>query len=122
MVSFAGLKKAAGNVGRFLTTTGKGPLRKVGDTARTIRKVGSSVNAATGGAAGLAFEASKSVPVLGAITSNIDRGLSMAEKASDAGIKAIDIGERGLKAARSGNVLGAVSAAKDIKGLYSKTR
>eukprot|EP01051_Picozoa_sp_SAG22_P027229 SAG22_NODE_9008_length_614_cov_17.411650_1_plen_83_part_00 len=80
MVSFAGLKKAVGNVGRFLTTTGKGALRKVGDAARTVRKVGASVDAATGGAAGLAFEASKSVPVLGAITSNINRGLSMAEK------------------------------------------
>eukprot|EP01051_Picozoa_sp_SAG22_P017946 SAG22_NODE_2893_length_2120_cov_98.588817_1_plen_121_part_00 len=120
MVNF--LKKAAGDVGRFLSTTGRGALRKVGDTARTIRKVGASVDAATGGAAGLAFEASKSVPGVGTITSNLGRGLSLAEKASDAGIKAIDIGERGLTAAKSGNVLGAVSAAKDIKGLYSNTR
>ena len=48
------IKKAAGNVGRFLSTTGKSALRRVGDTASTIRKVGTAVNQATGGAAGAA--------------------------------------------------------------------
>eukprot|EP01050_Picozoa_sp_SAG11_P059751 SAG11_NODE_38889_length_246_cov_2527.952381_1_plen_54_part_10 len=52
---FGSIKKAAGNVGRFLSTTGKSALRKVGETASTIRKVGTAVNQATGGAAGAAW-------------------------------------------------------------------
>jgi hypothetical protein len=51
------LRKAAGNVGRFLSTTGKSALQKVGQTAQTIRKVGSAINTATGGAAGAAWQA-----------------------------------------------------------------
>ena len=42
----SGLRKAAGKVGRFLSTTGKSALRKVGDTAQSIRKVGGAINEA----------------------------------------------------------------------------
>ena len=45
------MENKVGNAGRFLSTTGKSALRKVEDTARTIRKVGSAISSATGGAA-----------------------------------------------------------------------
>jgi len=119
---FGSFKKAIKNAGRFLSTTGKSALRKVGDTARTIRKVGAAVNNATGGSAGAAWEASKSMPGIGSITTNFEKGLNLAEKASDAGVSAIGIGERGMKAARSGNVAGLARAAKDAKGVYTKLK
>ena len=68
-------------------------LRKIGEGARTVRRVAGQVDKATGGAAGLAFEASKSMPGIGTVTSNVERGLNMAEKYSGRGIKAI----RGLR-------------------------
>ena len=112
------LRKAAGNVGRFLSTTGKSALQKVGQTAQTIRKVGSAINTATGGAAGAAWQASKSLPGIGTITTNLEKGLNMAEKGSAAGLKAISIGERGAKALRKGDMSGAQGAAQDARGLY----
>ena len=116
---FGSIKKAAGNVGRFLASTGKSALQKIGDTASTIRKVGGAINTATGGAAGKAWEASKSMPGIGAITTNLEKGLGLAEKASAAGLKAIDIGERGVKAARGGNLAGTSAAVKEARGLYN---
>ena len=75
------VKKKASEVGRFISTTGKGALRKIGDTAKSIKSFAGKVNEATGGAAGAAWEASKSMPGSGAITTNIEKGLGMAEKA-----------------------------------------
>ena len=118
----SGLRKAAGKVGRFLSTTGKSALRKVGDTAQSIRKVGGAINEATGGAAGAAFEASKSLPGIGVVTRNLEKGLDMAEKASSAGLKAIDIGERGVKAAKSKNLVGAKAAYGDASKLYKSLK
>jgi hypothetical protein len=120
----SGLRKAAGKVGRFLSTTGKSALRKVGDTAQSIRKVGGAINEATGGAAGAAFEASKSlvIPGIGVVTRNLEKGLEMAEKASSAGLKAIDIGERGVKAAKSKNLAGAKAAYGDASKLYKSLK
>jgi hypothetical protein len=118
----SGLRKAAGKVGRFLSTTGKSALRKVGDTAQSIRKVGGAINEATGGAAGAAFEASKSLPGIGVVTRNLEKGLEMAEKASSAGLKAIDIGERGVKAVKSKNLAGAKAAYGDASKLYKSLK
>ena len=116
---FGFLKKAANAAGRFISGTGRNVLRKVGETARTIRKVGQSINDATGGAAGAIFEASKSIPGIGAITTNLERGLDLAERGSAAGLKAIDIGERGFKAARGGDLRGVKNAYGDAKNLYN---
>ena len=51
---------------RFIGSTGRGALRKVGDTARGIKSFAGKVNDMTGGAAGVAFNAAKA----GAITSS----------------------------------------------------
>jgi hypothetical protein len=50
--------------------------------------VGGAINIATGGAAGKAWEASKSIPGIGAVTTNLEQGLIMADRASSAGVKA----------------------------------
>lgn len=104
------LRKLASQ-GRSLAGTGKSVLRKIGEGARTVRRVAGQVDKATGGAAGLAFEASKSMPGIGTVTSNVERGLNMAEKYSGRGIKAIEQGERlanvGLKASKGD--IGAIS-------------
>ena len=119
MSFLSGLTKAASNVGRYIGTTGRGALRKVGDTARGIKKFAGDVNTATGGAAGLAWEASKSIPVVGAATTNIERGLNAAIKGSDMGLKAIDIGERASKIKGVGD---AKSVYGDARSLYKKAR
>ena len=85
-------------------------------------KINTSRTAATGGAAGKAWEASKSIPGIGAVTTNIEKGLDMADRASSAGLKAIAIGERGAAAFKSGNVGGLKSAAGEAKGLYKSLR
>ena len=72
------LRKAAGNVGRFLSTTGKSALQKVGQTAQTIRKVRSAINTATGGVAGAAWQASKSLPGIGTIRNILVSHMNMA--------------------------------------------
>ena len=46
----------------------------------------------------------------------------MAEKASSAGLKAIDIGERGVKAAKSKNLAGAKAAYGDASKLYKSLK
>ena len=94
---YGNLRKKATDAGRFISTTGRGALRKIGDTAGAIKSFGSKVNEATGGAAGAAWEASKSMPGIGAVTTNIEKGLNLAEKGSKMGLRAIDIGERATK-------------------------
>ena len=111
--------RKAQEIGRYIGTTGRGALRKVGDTARGIKKFAGDVNTATGGAAGLAWEASKSMPVVGAATTNIERGLNAAIKGSDMGLKAIDIGERASKIKGVGD---AKSVYGDARSLYKKAR
>jgi len=122
--------RALAQKGRFLADTSKSALRKIGQGAQTVRKMAKSVNDATGGMAGAAFEASKSMPGIGTITSNAERGLDMAEKYSKKGIKAIEMGERyaglGAKASRGdlgaiGQLAGKVGGGKgNIMGLAGK--
>ena len=119
MTIFGSIRKAATGAGRFISSTGKGALRKVGETAKSIRKFAGQVNEAAGGAAGAAWSASKSMPVIGAITTNIERGLGMAEKASGLGLKAIDIGERAAKIKGVGDAKGVYGEAK---GLYKQLK
>jgi hypothetical protein len=116
---FSDIKKKAESAGRFLSTTGKGALRKLGEGAKSVRKLGKSIDDVTGGMAGMAFEASKSMPVIGAVTRNLDKGLGAAEKLSDYGTRAIELGERATKT-RS------LAGAKDVfsagKGMYKEGR
>ena len=119
MSFLSGARKAATNVGRYIGTTGRGALRKVGDTARTVKSFAGKVNEATGGAAGMAWEASKSMPGIGAATTNIEKGLNMAIKGSDMGLKAIDIGERASKIKGVGD---AKSVYGDARSLYKQVR
>ena len=111
--------RKAQEIGRYIGTTGRGALRKVGDTAHSIKKFAGDVNTATGGAAGLAWEASKSMPGIGAATTNIERGLNLAIKGSDMGLKAIDIGERASKIKGVGD---AKSVYGDARSLYKQAR
>ena len=89
-----GIAKSAGNVGNFLATTGTGALKTIGDGARTVKKLGGTIDSATGGMAGMAFEASKSIPGVGAVTTNLEKGLDMADKYSNLGVKAINLGKK----------------------------
>ena len=116
---FDRLKQKASEVGRFISTTGRGALRKIGDTAKSIKSFAGKVNEATGGAAGAAWEASKTMPGIGTITTGIEKGLSAAEKASGLGLKAIDIGERAAKIKGVGD---AKSVYGDAKSLYKQLR
>jgi len=105
--------------GRFLAETGKSALRKIGLGSRKIKTMAGQVNKATGGAAGLAFEASKSLPGIGTVTSNLERGLDMADKYSKKGVKAIEMGERyaNLGAKAAGGNMGAISQLAGGKNL-----
>ena len=85
------VKKKASEVGRFISSTGRGA----------------------------AWEASKSMPGIGAITTNIEKGLGMAEKASGLGLKASSLGERAAKIKGVGD---AKSVYGDAKGLYKQLR
>ena len=87
------------NTARTLADTGKKVLRKIGEGVHTVRRVAGAVDKATGGAAGAAFEASKSMPGIGTVTSNVGKGLDMAEKYSSKGIKAINTAEKTVGAA-----------------------
>jgi hypothetical protein len=119
MSFLSSIKGAAEGAGRFISTTGAGALRKVGEGVKTVRKIAGNVDAAPGGAAGLAFEASKSMPGIGAVTSNIERGLNAAEKGSSMGLKAIELGQRASKVK---NVVGAKGVYDDARGLYKSGR
>ena len=43
-------------------------MKKIAEGARAVKKLGGQIDAATSGDAGLAFEASKELPVVGAVT------------------------------------------------------
>ena len=116
---FDGIRKAATDAGRFLGSSGRGALRKIGDTAKSIKSFAGKVNEATGGAAGAAWEASKSMPGIGAVTTNLEKGLNMAEKGSALGLKAIDIGERASKIRSVGDAKGVYG---DARKLYKQVR
>jgi hypothetical protein len=105
-------KSGVESAGKFLAGTGKGALKKIGEGARSIKKLGGEINTVTGGMAGTAFEASQSMPVIGAVTRNVEKGLDMAEKYSGLGVKAIDLGERASK----------VRDMKGAKGVYQEAQ
>ena len=109
---FDSISRKAKDAGRFIGSTGKGALRKIGDTAGAVKSFAGKVNEATGGAAGLAWEGSKSMPGIGTVTTGIEQGLNLAEKGSAMGLRAIDIGERASK----------VKGVGDAKGVYSDAR
>ena len=115
MSLFGRAGKSLRDAGRFISTTGAGALRKVGQSAADIRKFAGDVNTATGGLAGVAWEAGKSVPGLSTIETNIERGLGLAEKGSKVGLAAIDIGKR---AGGVRNVADATAVFGDAKGFY----
>ena len=119
MTFLSSAKSKAESAGRFLSSTGKGALQKIGEDARSIKKLGGGINAATGGAAGAAFEASKSMPGIGAVTRNVEKGLDMAEKYSDIGVKAINLGQ---KASKVRNLKGAGAVFKEGKALAKSVR
>ena len=114
-----GLLNDLSGAGKFLASTGKGALREIGKGARTVKRLAGTVDSATGGAAGMAFEASKAMPVVGQVTGNIGKGLDMADKYSGLGIKAIEMGER---AGKTRSVGGAMGLAKDAKSLAKQFR
>jgi len=116
---FDGVRKAASNVGRFIGSTGKGALRKVGDTARAVKTMAGKVNEATGGAAGMAWNAAKLHPTFGKVAMGVEGGLNAAIKGSDMGLKAIDIGERASKVRGVGD---AKSVYSDARSLYKQAR
>jgi hypothetical protein len=122
MSFFGNIKRGAESAVRFLASTGRSALKKIGDTSRTIRKVGSAINTVTVGAVGKAWEASKSLHGIGAVATNIEKGLDMADRASSAGLKATAIGERGAAAFKSGNMGGLKFAVGEAKGLYKSLR
>ena len=119
MSLFGSIRKATTDTGRFISSTGKGALRTVGDTAHSVKKFAGDVNTATGGAAGLAWEASKSMPGIGAATTNIEKGLNLAEKGSGLGLKAIDFGERASKVK---NVHEAKNIFNEGRNIYKQER
>ena len=116
---FDNLRKGAAEAGRFIGSTGKGALRKVGDTAQAVRTMAGKINEATGGAAGAAWEVSKSMPGIGAITTNLEKGLGLAERGSAMGLRAIDIGEQASKMKGVGD---AKSVYSDARSLYKDAR
>jgi hypothetical protein len=116
---FDSVRKAASNVGRFIGSTGRGALRKVGDGARAIKSFAGKVNEATGGAAGAAYNAAKMNPTFGKLATGVEAGLNAAIKASDMGLKAIDIGERATKAK---NFADAGSVSRDARSLAKQVR
>ena len=118
-ITSMGLLNDLSGAGRFIASTGKGALREIGKGSRTVKRLAGTVDKATGGAAGMAFEASKSMPVVGAVSTNIGKGLDMADKYSGLGIKAIEMGER---AGKTRSVGGAMSLAQDAKGLAKQFR
>ena len=119
MSFLSGFKKAATNVGRFIGSTGRGALRKVGDTARGVKSLAGKVNESTGGAADMAWDAAKLHPTFGKAAMDVEAGLNAVIKGSDMGLKAIDIGER---ASRIKGVGDAKSVYGDARSLYKQAR
>jgi|TARA_B110000211_G_scaffold233051_1_gene298223 hypothetical protein len=116
---FDSVKKAASSVGRFIGSTGRGALRAVGDGARAVKSIAGKVNEATGGAAGMAWNAAKAHPTFGKLAMGIEGGLNAAIKGSDMGLKAIDIGERATK---TKNFADAGSVYRDARSLAKQVR
>ena len=79
--------------------TGEKALRKIGETARSIKSLGGKVDKATGGLAGKAWEASKLMPGIGAVTRGVEMGLDAADKYSTKGLGAIKIAQKAAKLA-----------------------
>ena len=90
------LRKAASAASRIIGS-GEKALRKIGETARSIKSLGGKVNKATGGLAGKVWEASKLVPGVGAVTRGVEMGLDVADKYSTKGLAAINIGRKAVK-------------------------
>jgi hypothetical protein len=116
---FDSVRKAAGNAGRFIGSTGRGALRKIGDGARAVKSFASKVDDMTGGAAGVAWNAAKAHPTFGKLAMGAEAGLNAAIKASDMGLKAIDIGERATKAK---NFTDAGAVYRDARSLAKQVR
>ena len=87
------IRKAISGASRLMGT-GEKALRKIGETARSIKSLGGKVDKATGGLAGAAWEASKLVPGVGAVTRGVEMGLDAADKYSAKGLAAINIGQK----------------------------
>jgi hypothetical protein len=106
---------------RFLGQGSKA-LRKVGDTARSIKSLGGKVNKMTGGLAGAAWDASKMVPGIGTVTQGVESGLNAVEKYADMGGAALDLGKRAQKLSSGGpaSMLSNMGAAKGLYGDASK--
>ena len=112
-MSFIGsLRKAASNVGRFIGSTGTGALRKIGDTAKSVKSFAGKVNDMTGGAAGIAYNAAKMNPVFGKLATGVEAGLDAAIKGSDMVLKEIDLGQRASN----------VRSFDQAKGIYNEGR
>jgi hypothetical protein len=72
------------------------------------------VNEATGGAAGVAWNAAKAHPTFGKLAMGVEAGLDAAIKGSDMGLKAIDIGERASKIKNVGQAKGVYQDARSL--------
>ena len=92
------LRRAVSGASRLMGT-GEKALRKIGETARSIKSLGGKVNKATGGLAGAAWKASKMVPGVGAVTRGVEMGLDAADKYSTKGLGAIKIAQKATKLA-----------------------
>ena len=114
MSFLSGARKAASNVGRFIGSTGRGALRKIGDTAKSIKSFAGKVNEATGGAAGAAWNAAKAHPTLGKLAMGVEKGLDAAIKGSGMGLRAIDIGERASRVKNVGQAKGVYQDARSL--------
>ena len=108
------LRNAATGVGRFIGSTGRGALRKIGDTAKSVKSFAGKVNEATGGAAGVAWNAAKAHPTFGKLAMGVEAGLDAAIKGSDMGLRAIDIGERASKVKGVGQAKGVYQDARSL--------
>ena len=114
------------STGRKLAQTGKSVLRKIGEGAHTANSLGGKVDKATGGATGAAFEAAKSLPGIGALATNAERALNMADSYSKKGIKASERGGRlasmGEKAAGGDlSAIGGLVGGKNLAGNLAGT-
>ena len=119
MMNLGSMKSKMDSASRYLATTGKGALKRIGEGARSIKKLGGQIDAATGGAAGALWEGAKASPKFGKIATGLEKGLDAAEKFSGIGVKAIELGE---KAGKVRSVKGAGGVYKEGKGLLKAAR
>ena len=97
----------------------RGALRSIGNAARGIKTLAGKVNEATGGAAGMAWNAAKAHPTFGKFAMGAEGALNAAIRGSDTGLKAIDIGER---ATQVRDVASAKSVYDDARSLRKNLR